>query len=100
MSTTKAFIDRLKGLRARTGLSQQKVADGLGMTKVGYQNYEYGRNVPSFTLLPRIATFFNVSSDYLLGLSDEPQLPDKETLALARQLQSYRNKTVEPAAQG
>lgn len=87
MEVERIFSDRLCGLRQGLGLSQQKVADGLGITKVGYQNYEYGRKMPSFGNLPRLAKFFHVSSDFLLGLSDEPQLPDKETLRIAREIQ-------------
>ena len=84
------FGERLKSARNFTGLSQRQVAEKFGLTKVGYQNYEYGRRTPSFELLPRLADYFNVSLDYLFGRSDEPRLPDKETLALAHQLQAYR----------
>ena len=91
MERAEIFRTRLRGLRAAKGLTQQKAADGIGMTKVGYQNYESGRQTPNFVLMPRIATFFNVSLDYLFGLSDEPQLPDKETMAMIRQLQAFRD---------
>lgn len=90
MGNVIGFPDKLRDLRAASGLSQQKVADNLGITKVGYQYYEYGKKLPGFGVIARIADLFNVSADYLLGRTDEPQLPDKETLALARQLQAYR----------
>lgn len=73
MEREEIFRTRLRGLRADKKLSQQKVADGIGMTKVGYQNYEMGRQTPNFALLPKLAVFYNVSLDYLLGLSDEPR---------------------------
>lgn len=90
MGTEPIFGERLKQARYVKGISQRQAAEEFGITKVGYQNYEYGRREPSFALLPRLADFFNVSIDYLFGRTDEPQLPDKETLALARQLQAYR----------
>ena len=98
MEREEIFRSRLKGLRANKRLSQQKTADGVGMTKVGYQNYELGRQTPNFIMLPKLATFFDVSVDYLLGLSDEPRLPDKETLRIAREIQAMQaRKSTETA---
>ena len=79
MEAEKVFVERLRRLRAVKGISQQKAADALGITKVGYQNYEYGRKMPSFSTLPRLADYFDVSSDYLLGRTnyrDNP-FPDR-----------------------
>ena len=90
MSTRGFSGERLRGLRNRRGLSQKKVATEFGITEIGYQNYEAGRRSPSITMLYRLADFYDVSTDYLLGRTDEPQLPDKETLAMLRQLQAYR----------
>lgn len=92
MEGEEIFRQRLRNLRSKIGLSQQKTADGIGMTKVGYQNYEAGRQTPNFIMLPRLAKYFNVSTDYLLGLSDEPQLPDKEEWAMLKQMRAYRDK--------
>ena len=89
------FSERLRELRAASGLSQQKVADGLGMTKVGYQNYEYGRRTPSFEVLSKLADFFNVSADYLLGRTDELHLPTKEEWAILKQLRE--RKAIQPS---
>lgn len=82
---------RLKQARNLKGISQSGAAKYFGITKVGYQNYEAGRRNPSIEMLPRLAKFFCVSSDYLLGLSDEPQLPDKETLRIAREIQKLNS---------
>ena len=96
MEREEIFRTRLRGLRAAKGLTQQKAADGIGMTKVGYQNYESGRQTPNFVLMPRIATFFNVSLDYLFGLSDEPHPPkfDEKTLNLIRAMQAFQSPQV------
>lgn len=83
MGNVIGFPDKLRDLRAASGLSQQKVADNLGITKVGYQYYEYGKKLPGFGVITRIADLFNVSADYLLGRTDEPRLPSKaEWLAI------------------
>lgn len=74
MGREQAFQKRLCELRAAVGISQQKVADAIGITKVGYQYYEYGRKMPGFGVLAKLADFFGVSADYLLGRTDEPRL--------------------------
>ena len=92
MNTKEIFRKRLREARQAKGLSQQKVADYLGLTKIGYQNYEAGRTTPSFDRLPGIARFFGVSLDYLLGLSDDPHLPqmDEETKNLFLALKALK----------
>ena len=84
MSRTKVFAKRVRQLRLEKGVPQQQVADALGISKPGYQNYEYGNKTPSFAVLPLLADYFNVSADYLLGRSDDPRLPrmDEETKKL------------------
>lgn len=74
MSREKIFRERLRILRNKKGVTQQQVADGLGITETGYRNYEQGRRTPHFDILPAIADFFNVSADYLLGRTDNPKL--------------------------
>ena len=84
------FRERLRRLRTLKGLSQKRIAKELGVSDVGYRYYETGTRRPTFEVLPRLAIFFNVSTDYLLGLSDEPRLPDKETLRIAREIQAMQ----------
>lgn len=73
MQTEKIFQERLMQLRSEKGLSQKKIADSIGITETGYQNYEVGRRKPNFDVLPAIADYFDVSVDYLLGRSNNPQ---------------------------
>lgn len=89
------FSERLRELRAASGLSQRQMAEIFEVTKVGYQNYEYGRNMPSFEMLSKLADFFNVSIDYLLGRTDEPHLPTKEEWAILKQLRE--RKAIQPS---
>lgn len=95
MDTERIFTERLRCLRQAKGVSQQKIANELGMTKVGYQNYEAGRRRPTFEILPRLADFFNVSLDYLTGRSDDPHLPrmDEETRNLFLAMKAFKEKS-------
>ena len=64
---------RLQSKRESLGLTQAKVADGIGISEVGLQNYENGRRKPAFDVLIALADYFDVSLDYLVGLSDTPE---------------------------
>ena len=77
MNREKIFQERLRLLRTEKGVSQKQVAEKLGITEVGYQNYEVGRRKPNFDIIPSIADFFNVSLDYLFGRSDNPARSQK-----------------------
>lgn len=74
MTRQQIFQDRLRLLRAEKGLSQRQIAEEFGLSKIGYQNYEAGRGLPSFNILNAIADFFNVSIDYLFGRTDNPKV--------------------------
>jgi len=64
------FTDRLTELREKENLSKQGVADLLNVNRVTYSNWEYGKTEPNFVTLAKLAKLFNVSVDYLLGVSD------------------------------
>lgn len=74
MDTERIFQERLREVREIKGVSQQKTAEAVGISKNSYQCYEYGKKYPSFSMLPRLADFFGVSTDYLLGRTDVPQV--------------------------
>ncbi len=63
---------RLKKCRENTGLPQIKVAIYCDITERTYQNYELGLREPKVSILMRIARFYGVSIDYLVGLTDDP----------------------------
>lgn len=70
-----AYFSRvLRMLRTNTGLSQQALADKLGLSKSAVNMYERGEREPSFEVLEIIADFFNVDIDYLLGRTDKTTL--------------------------
>lgn len=67
------FRERLQSLRRKEGWSQQDVADRLGIPRSSYAGYENGSREPDFEMLVRLAELFGVSSDYLLGVTDDPR---------------------------
>lgn len=65
------FGQRIKALRKERKLTQTELGDILGYTNRQYQRMEYGEiNVPSLTLI-KLADYFGVTTDYLLGRSEE-----------------------------
>lgn len=60
--------EKLKQLRFDKNVTQEQVAKEIGVTKSCYANYEQGSREPSFQILIRLCKYFDVSTDYLLGL--------------------------------
>ena len=68
------FSERLKILRLERRYKQREMAEILGLKPRGYQAYEYGTAYPTVPGLIQIAKFFDVSTDYLLGLTDKREV--------------------------
>lgn len=64
------FSDRLKELRKEKGLTQKDLAKILYVNQSAVSKYELGTNLPENRFLVQLADYFNVSTDYLLGKSD------------------------------
>ena len=62
---------KLKQIRTSRGLTQQRLADKLGITKSTISAYENSSKYPSLEILYNLAIILNVSTDYLLGLSND-----------------------------
>ncbi|MGM9617453.1 helix-turn-helix domain-containing protein [Butyricicoccus sp.] len=62
------FGVRLKILRKNKHLTQQQLADRLGVAKSVVSYYETGDRFPSYDVLIKIARTFHVTTDYLLGM--------------------------------
>ena len=65
------FKERLKELRIEKGLTQTQLAKVLRVNQRTISNWEVGERQPTLDTLEVIAKYFNVSYDYLLGLTDE-----------------------------
>ncbi len=69
------YYRRLRDLREDHDLSQQQVADYLGMKQPQYSRYERGlRDIPTDVLI-RLAKLYNTSTDYILGLTNNSKTP-------------------------
>lgn len=65
------FRARLRRLRRLHSMTQQEVADYLHLERSSYSYYEVGKTEPDLDTLDRIATLFQVSTDYLLGRKED-----------------------------
>jgi len=65
------FAERLKALREEKGISKRGLAAELGMSHVAIFHYERGERVPDIVVAKKFADYFNTTSDYLIGLTDE-----------------------------
>lgn len=61
------FSKKLKLLRLSSNCTQAEMADLLGITVRGYRNYELGTREPELSVLIKLADYFNVSLDELVG---------------------------------
>jgi transcriptional regulator with XRE-family HTH domain len=73
--------DRLVELRKRKKKTQQEIADIIGITRPAYTAYEKGNRAPDYEILKKLANYFNVTTDYLLGHETEEN-----------KLEYYKNK--------
>ena len=88
------FNDRLKALRKQKGLSQRALAEKLEMSKSAVSMYESGFREPDHETTEKIADFFNVDVDYLLGRSNVT-LRYTDVLADGQPPQYYDDETVQ-----
>lgn len=65
------FGEKLKKLRTSQKLTQQQLADRIGVAKSVISYYESGDRYPSYDVLVKIARIFHTTTDYLLGVSKE-----------------------------
>lgn len=64
--------NRLILLRKKNKKTQEEIAKIIGVTRPAYTAYEIGTRSPDYTILESLADYFDVSTDYLLGRSDNP----------------------------
>jgi len=64
------FSERLKELRLERNLTQTDVSEALGLSKSCYAGYEQGYREPDLKTLIRLADYFEVTTDYLLGRTE------------------------------
>lgn len=65
------YTERLKELREDNDLTQEQVANAIGIKREQYRRYETGINEIKAGHIIKFARFYNVSADYILGLSND-----------------------------
>ena len=64
--------DALRRFRKHIKITQVQAAKTAGVTVSMYQFYEYGKSEPRIGVLIALASTYNISLDYIVGLSDDP----------------------------
>ncbi|MDE6059742.1 MAG: helix-turn-helix domain-containing protein [Clostridia bacterium] len=64
------FMERLKELRTEKGFSQMELAKATGISAGAIGFWETGKRIPNALAIIALAKYFNVSTDYLLGVVD------------------------------
>lgn len=72
MQNLELFAYRIRELRKQRNLNQKELGDALGLTQKAISTIENGARTTTIEKLILLAKFFDVSTDYLLGLKDEP----------------------------
>lgn len=68
------YYPRLRDLREDMDLTQEQLVQILQMHKTTYTNYEQGKREPPFELIIKLAQLYQVSIDYIAGLTDNPTI--------------------------
>lgn len=68
---------RLKDLRDDKKLTQSDISKILNMSQTGYSKYETGENDIPTKILIKLAVFYKTSTDYILGLTNNPKPADQ-----------------------
>lgn len=80
--------DKIKALREAHGITQAELARSLSLTRGGVNSWEQGLSTPSPASIVELSKYFNVSTDYLLGLEKRASisvegLSDRDVAVLA-----------------
>lgn len=65
------MYERIRNLREDRDLTQKQIGQLLNMSQTGYNQYEIGKNDIPTKILLKLADFYNTSTDYLLGRTNE-----------------------------
>ncbi|MED3685602.1 transcriptional regulator [Bacillus thuringiensis] len=87
------FGTRLHTLRKERKLRQEDMANQLGIARTTYAMYEQGNREPDYNTLIQLATFFEVSIDYLLGTTEMRQFTDIQDPELYQWFEDIINAT-------
>lgn len=74
------FAERLKAERKKNNINQTQLAENLYLDRSSISKYESGKQIPETPTLEKLADFFDVSIDYLLGKTDIRNYDDNSSL--------------------
>jgi transcriptional regulator with XRE-family HTH domain len=88
-----ALSDRIKALRTEKNITQEELGKIVGVVKSTMSMYESGKSIPSDEIKKVLADYFDVTMDYLMGISDErkpageQKLSEKELRDIGKQVE-------------
>ena len=92
------FHEELKAARIKTGLTQQQIADKLGITKSTYCGYETAKRSPDPQRIKQLAKVLHVSADALLDISIEKEPPPAPAKAETKEVSADQIRALFVAA--
>ncbi len=85
------FSERVKKLRKAKKQSQNEVGKALGKSRESISKYELGEREPDPNVIALLAKHFNVSSDYMLGITDDSGKEADNSKSFSRKLSAFEN---------
>ncbi|MFB5690269.1 helix-turn-helix domain-containing protein [Bacillus cereus] len=70
--------EKIKELRKNSKITQEQLGNAIGVSKMAISYFEKGKKSPGRESLKKIADYFGVTTDYLLGRSEDPELNEEE----------------------
>lgn len=86
------FNEKLKELRIEKKFSQKDVAQSLGIDRTTYTKYETGKSEPDFETIKKLADFFGVSIDSLLGRDKKPKEETYQVTLTEKDMKEIKRK--------
>ncbi|MBC2398001.1 helix-turn-helix domain-containing protein [Clostridium tetanomorphum] len=88
--------NKIKNERLKKGLSQPELAKIMNVSKQTISNWENGNRIPDVLTLKKLADFFDVSTDYLLCRTDQPQGIIQKATIDGNEIQLELDRTIFP----
>jgi len=85
---------RIKKLRIESKMTQQELAEAIGITTSSVSNYERNKDIPSDKVKISLARHFNVSLDYLIGIIDDTVPPYNVRTFVLLPFELYGNEEI------
>ena len=92
MTDISVFSKRLRSEREKLGLKQKEMAEKLNMPSNTYNGYETGKRIPALDIARDIADVLNVTTDYLLGRTQERNFTVKDEKSIKKDLKKMMDE--------